>query len=433
MGLFADGTVSLLAMVIDQSFTVGFDDPRGHFAMLTQSPVMLAMVLGVTDLRWLARLYSLALFALPTALYTLALLRARNDAVALAATIAAITLVFMTTSFFIVGEFSTAYAAAILTAVWLATASRLRVPDGIVLVAIAAFVMRCYEHYLYLGPLLALMTLWAIVRAPSWPAAATALYGIAAILFLTSTAIAAQSLIENAAVGAEKAYMATTLAETWQFRFNIQLDLLLMAAAIMVVWGTVRPHDLERPWPFLTPYWIAGLFVLLVALSPLLIVAQAFVAPPYSTSQQTSRTAVAPLAVAAVLFIWLQASRRCAGLLPLFSVLRKPQAARRLVLFASAMLVATVPWNAMLTVLYSRYLEVVRATIRDHGGLIDAEASLLGLHPRLVHDTWALSNLSLIMRAAPGDGIIVVSREANRGSSFDPASPPDLARLRWRD
>ncbi len=78
----------------------------------------------------MARLLSIGLFALPTALYHLALVRVKDDAVLLAAVIAAIGVVFMTTSFFIVGEYNTAYAIAILVAVRLMTADRLTVLDG---------------------------------------------------------------------------------------------------------------------------------------------------------------------------------------------------------------------------------------------------------------------------------------------------------------
>ena len=56
----------------------------------------------------------------------------------LAAVIAAIAVVFMTTSFFIVGEYNTAYAIAILVAVRLATAERLTVLDGLFLAVISA-------------------------------------------------------------------------------------------------------------------------------------------------------------------------------------------------------------------------------------------------------------------------------------------------------
>jgi len=91
-----------------------------------------AVFLGITDLHLLAQLLSLGLFAVPTALYHLALLRVKDDPVLLAALLAAIAVVFMTTSFFIVGEYNTAYAIGIVVAVRLVTAKELTVADGAV-------------------------------------------------------------------------------------------------------------------------------------------------------------------------------------------------------------------------------------------------------------------------------------------------------------
>src|SRR5215468_6597031 len=130
--------------------------------VLGQIPVITGLWLGVTDLHQLARLLSLGLFALPTALYHLALVRARDDAVLLGAVIAAVAVVFMTTSFFIVGEYNTANAIAIVVAVRLATARHLTVVDGLFLAVIGLVAVRTYESMLYLGPLLASMTLWIV-------------------------------------------------------------------------------------------------------------------------------------------------------------------------------------------------------------------------------------------------------------------------------
>src|ERR1700761_1124514 len=122
-GLFSDGSEFLLAMVRYNDFGSAALDPRSHVVFLTEAPAMLALRLGVADLHWLARLYSFSLFGVPTALYALALWRARRDPLVLATTLAAVATVFMTTSYFIVGEYNTAYACAILAAVYLATTS----------------------------------------------------------------------------------------------------------------------------------------------------------------------------------------------------------------------------------------------------------------------------------------------------------------------
>ena len=127
-GLFVDGANFLVHIVRQEAF-FDFYLPRVYAMVLGQIPVMTAVTLGVTDLHLLARLLSLGLFALPTIFYTLALHRAKDDAVLLAVVIAAIAIVFMTTSFFIVGEYNTLYAVTILIAVRLATADRPTWPD----------------------------------------------------------------------------------------------------------------------------------------------------------------------------------------------------------------------------------------------------------------------------------------------------------------
>jgi hypothetical protein len=98
---------------------------------------MTAVTLASPTCNLLARLLSLGLFALPTIFYTLAPASPKDDPVLLAVVIAAIAIVFMTTSFFIVGEYNTLYAVTILIAVRLATAERLTLWNSVALVLLA--------------------------------------------------------------------------------------------------------------------------------------------------------------------------------------------------------------------------------------------------------------------------------------------------------
>lgn len=426
-GLFADGAVYFLDLIMLGGFSGGDDYARAYANVVTQAPVVLAVKLGVNDLHWLARIYSLGLFGVPTALYSFALVRARGDLLVLAATLAAIAIVFMSTSFIIIAQHNTAYACAILAAVWLATTSNLRVRDGFVLVAIAALAVRSYEHFVYLGPLLGLMALWVMARAPAKPWSATGLYGIAAALFLVGFWVAAESIVAQNAVEEEQAYLAAVLVDALNFRFNIQLDLLLVAAAGISIWGLLRPDDLRGRWPYLA----AGLVLLLVAASPALVVIKALVAPAYSGPQISSRTVAGPLVACFVVFVWLHASGRTFGLTAP-PVLEEPGVARRLVILAAAMVVATMPWNIMLTALYKHYLEVVRTTIRAQSGLIDIEEAIFERHPHLYHNDIAPSALSVIMRTSPSDGILT-NTEKNPADRVDPMAPPDVGRFVWRD
>jgi hypothetical protein len=218
------------------------------------------------------------------------------------------------------------------------------------------------------------------------------------------------------------------MVDALNFRFNIQLDLLVVAAAVLAAWGILRPDDLRRPWPYLA----SGLIMLLVAVSPALVFIEAFVAPPYSHPQVSSRTVAGPLTALFVVLVWLHASGRLAGLRAL-TVLKEPRVARNLVVLAGAMVVATLPWNIMLTTLYKRYLEVVRTTIRAQGGPIVIEDAIFERHPRLFHHDIAPDALSIVMRRSPTDGVLVSSSREPIHWFIDPAAPPDLGRLFWRD
>src|SRR5215218_7940682 len=112
-GLFVDGS-AFLVQIARREWFFDFYGPRLYAMIIGQVPVMTALFLGVTDLHLMARLLSFGLFAVPTALYHLALVRAKDDAVLLAGVVAAVAVVFMTTSFFIVGEYNMAYAIVIL-------------------------------------------------------------------------------------------------------------------------------------------------------------------------------------------------------------------------------------------------------------------------------------------------------------------------------
>src|SRR5476649_2881173 len=125
-GLFVDGSAFLLNIVRHEWF-FDFYPPRLYAMIVAQLPIMTAVTLGQTDLHVLARLLSFGLFGLPTLLYTLALVRARREPVLLAVLIAAIGAIFFTTSFFIVGEYNSAYPLALLIAVRLVTAERLTI------------------------------------------------------------------------------------------------------------------------------------------------------------------------------------------------------------------------------------------------------------------------------------------------------------------
>jgi hypothetical protein len=422
-GLFVDGS-AFLVQIARREWFFDFYGPRLYAMIIGQVPVMTALFLGVTDLHLMARLLSFGLFAVPTALYHVALMRAKDDAVLLAGVIAAIAVVFMTTSFFIVGEYNMAYAIVILAAVRLATAERLTFYDSLVLVALAFLSMRTYEVMIYLGPLLAAMIFWAIHRAPSRPIFATTLHVAAAGMFLAGMVIAAGSIIKPFS----EDHLSDTLTTAANFWQNMQFDLVLAAALVVVIWALVNPRSLLGT----RPYRWATFFLVLLALTPMLSLSDTLVRP-LAKSQYVARTAAGLVIATIIVFIWAYRSKLGAKL-PALAVLRMPEASRRFVAFALLMLLAGLPADVYLTRTWMAYLEAVRTVVRTQHGVIAFEDTALAKDPHLhLVEAWILPSQSLAMRAKRGDAIIAPPRKFDAWQPFPPAKPYELGQFAWRD
>jgi hypothetical protein len=423
-GLFVDGS-AFLVQIARREWFFDFYDPRLFAMVLGQIPVIAAVFLGVTDLHFLAQLLSLGLFALPTALYHLALMRVRHDALLLATVMAAIGIVFMTTSFFIVGEYNTAFAIAITVTVRLMTAERrLSIADGAFLVAAGVLAVRTYEVMLYFGPLLAVMICWCIWRATERPRIATLLHFFAACLFVGGMIVAANSLI-NPFSEDHLSRTAATVLDAWQ---NVQFDLTLLAALVIFVWAIVRPADLATR----RPYLVAGFFLVLLVLSPLLVLSDTLVRP-HAKSQYTARSIAGLVVATIVIVIWIYKSP-LGDRIGMFKELRKPAAARRLLAFGCLMVLAVVPSDAYLTLEWRSYLQTVRTIVRTQPGVIAYESTPLSRPPlAMLVESWILPSQSLALRSKRGDGIIAPPRDFNEWQPFPPTEPYPLGLFIWRD
>jgi len=136
-GLFWDGS-SFLVNILDHGRFHDFYVARAHVDWLTQVPVLVLSGFGVRDTRLLSMAYSAALFGLPTALYHLALARVRHDAVLLGIVITAVAVVYLPTSFFIIGEYNATFAAVVAGMAVTLTARENRLGDAALLKSGAA-------------------------------------------------------------------------------------------------------------------------------------------------------------------------------------------------------------------------------------------------------------------------------------------------------
>ena len=421
-GLFVDGS-AFLVQIVRREWFFDFYAPRLYAMIVGQIPVMAAMTLGVTDLHLLAKLLSLGLFGLPTLFYTFALHRVKDEPVLMAIVIAAIAIVFMTTSFFIVGEYNTAYAITLMVAVRLATAERLTYADSIVLVLAAALATRTYEVMIYLGPLLSLMVLWRVWRAPARPIVPTLLHLAAVGFFIFSMFVAIDSVVHP--------HSAEHLEESWHQAFffwqNMQFDFMLVAALIVVVWAMLRPDDLSQ----FKPYRWALLCLAVLALSPLLAFTDTLVRP-LAKSQYVARMASGLVIAFMVVVIWgYKAKPRLK--VPALAAFEEPAAARRLLGFACVMLLAALPSDLFLTATWSSYLDALGATVRSNSGVVAFEDTPLAKRPHnLLVENWVLTTQSLAMRSKADDAVVAPPKGFNEWVPFPPREPPNIGLFFWR-
>lgn len=425
-GLFVDGFAFLVQIATYEWFFY-FYPPRIYAMIAAQVPVMTAVILGVTDLHLLGQLLSLGFFGLPTLFYTAALYRARNDAVLLASVLAAVAIVFLSTSFFIVGEYNTLYAMAIFVCVTLVTGDRLRLGEGLMLAVLGAFSLRVYEAMVYIGPFLVVMTLWRIRRAPSRPLLPALMYLAAALLFGGGVYVAYNSIVHPfSALSA--LHFDDTLQQAKYFWQNMQFDLVFGPAIVIVLWALLRPADLATA----RPYRWAAIGLALLVLSPLLAATDTLIRP-LARAQYLTRVMGGLTVCAIMIFMWLYRSDLHVRLKALI-VLRRPEAAGRFLAFACLMPLAILPSDLFLSKTWIDFVSTTRATVTSRGGIIPFEETPLSHRPDLLLvENWVLSMQSLALRSRDKDGIIVPPRGFDEWLPFLPEEPPNMGRFYWRD
>jgi hypothetical protein len=209
------------------------------------------------------------------------------------------------------------------------------------------------------------MVLWAIWRAPSRPWLPTTLHLVSIAGFIAGMFVAIGSLTRPYSVE----HLDETIETATNFWQNMQFDLAVAAALVVVVWALVRPRDLALA----KPYRWAAVCLVILALSPLLMLGDVVVRP-LAKSQYVARTAAGLIIASIVVFIWAYASN-LRGKLPAFVVL---------------------PYD-------------------------------------LLVEAWILPSQSLALRAKRGDGIVAPPRDFGAWQPFPPAQPYPLGKYIWRD
>ena len=419
-GLFWDGA-AFLVNIVDSGRFHDFYPARAHIAWATQWPVLLAVKLGVADTRLLAMIQSAALFVLPTALYQLALARARADAVLFAAVLAVVAVVYLPTSFFIIGEYNATYAAVTAAmAVVLTTGGSRR--DAAILCALGVLCLRSYEAMAYLGPLLAAAVLWATRRRAD---------DIVRLLGRVGALAFAGGALVSGITMAEYWYhphfvaVRAAVPDFWQ---NLQFMIPLVGFAIVAVLGLVWPRWLRSGAPALAIGILAVLLVAVPWVRPFR--PEAFLFPP---SHYVARTAAGCVLWAMLAAMWIHAGwrRRPPAVL---ACLREPAVGRRLATAMAVLVVAAMVPDLVLTRMWTDYLGYFRGVVTGGTGVIQARDLPLQVWPqRLFAQPWTYPALSVILHDAPGQAI-VQDRNYGEDQPFDPAcgTVPRLTGFRWR-
>ncbi|HZQ01287.1 MAG TPA: hypothetical protein VFB13_17210 [Reyranella sp.] len=412
-GLFGDGSATLLYMMHIKSYVMLYDSRQTVIAV-TQTPAALAIWLGITDTHLLARLLSAGLFGLPTAYYHACLFRARRDPALLAAVLLAIAVVFLPTSFFIIGEYNAILPAVLFVVLVLVTAERPTIVDGLLLIATAAMLLRSYETVLAFGLLLAGLVLWRLRqwRAPGWGAR---LYFVSALVLVAAAGFSLQSLIGPYR---DESQIGDAVAGAALFWTNLQFVLPLVALFIVSAGGLLAPRLLQSRGLYLT----AGILLALVALCPLLWLTGGEMRP-LPKSHYHSRLVASLVMAAIVVGIWFYALRP-AWTPKALALLSQAAPARRLMLFAFAALLAGLPADLQLTELWRQSASLFQATIAARPGLVPVEATPFGRRPwnDFVED-WALSSQSIVMRRSTRDGVILPPRGFAGWQFYDARKP----------
>lgn len=424
-GLFWDGSAFLVNLIDNRTFH-DFYPARAHVGWVTQLPVLVAIWLGVTDTHVLAIVQSAALFALPVGLYHLALARVRHDPVLAAVVLAVLALVFLPTSFFIVGEYNAGYAAVTASMAILLTSEANRRRDAAIVLALGAMCLRSYEAMVYLGPLMAASVLWWRHSMPRDDDLARMTAAFAALAFAGSALVAGGTMF----IYWNHPHFTLVRAAILDFWQNLQFVVPVAGLALVALVSLVFPSWLRGRVP-------AGVILLVAAVLVSTLWFRQWLGPDsmiFPPAHYVARTAGGCLLWAMMLFMWVHVVWRGRGP-ALLAILREPAVGRRLVLALTALVVAASIPDIVLTRYWSGYLAYVRGLVVDRTG----EVLVADLPTRqwpyvLFSQDWTAPALGALLRSAPQNATILGPQGA-APVPFDSrcGTIPKLTGFAWRD
>jgi hypothetical protein len=421
-GLFWDGS-SFLVNILDHGRFHDFYVARAHVDWVTQVPVLLLSGLGVRDTRLLSMAYSAALFGVPTALYHLALARVRHDAVLLGIVIAVVAVVYLPTSFFIIGEYNATFAAVTAGMAVTMTPRGSRFGDASLLCVLGVFCVRSYEAMVYLGPLLAAAIVWS--RRQDKDPATRILAGIAASAFIAAAVVAAATIADYWG----HPHFIKVRSMSFDFWQNLQFAIPLAGLAVSTVVGLAKPTWLQGRGPLV----VMGIAAALLASTPWwrFLHEHSILYPP---AHYLAREAAGLLLAMLIVCMWLHVAWQRKPP-PVLATLRLPPVSQRLVAAMTMLVIAAAIPDVVLTGLWSDYLGRMRGLVDSRHGIIRAsDLPLLDWPDKLFAQDWSLPAMSAIVSRTPGRAFVRVDNDFLSNPPFDPAcgTLPRLKGYGWR-
>jgi hypothetical protein len=420
-GLFWDGS-SFLVNMLDEGWFHDFYVARAHVDRVTQAPVLLLSKLGAHDTRLLAMVYSATLFGLPVALYHFALARVRHDAVLLAIVIAIVVVVYLPTSFFIIGEYNVTYAAAAACMAVVVTRRDLSLGDAAFLVVLGVLSVRSYEAMAYLGPLLAAAIAWSLRATGDWRAR---MLGAIAVLAFVAACVVSLATIAEYWSHPHFVKVRSMSLDFWQ---NLQFAIPLAALAICGVIGLIRPSWLRGRGPLI----VVGIATAALALTPWyrLLDPDSILYPP---AHYLARQAAGLMLALLLAGLWLHAAwkeRAPAAL----TTLRLPAVSGRMVAAMTVLVFAGAIPDVALTSLWSDYLARMRTLVDSREGIIRGyRLPQLDWPEKLFSQDWTLPAMSALVSRTPGRSFVRADNDYLSNPPFDPAcgTLPKLKGYGW--
>ena len=421
-GLFWDGS-SFLVNILDHGRFHDFYVARAHVDWVTQVPVLLLSGFGVRDTRLLSMAYSAALFGVPTALYHLALARVRHDAVLLGIVIAVVAVVYLPTSFFIIGEYNATFAAVTAGMAVTMTPRDSRLGDASLLCVLGVFCVRSYEAMVYLGPLLAAAIVWS--RRQDKDPATRILAGIAASAFIAAAVVAAATISDYWG----HPHFIKVRSMSFDFWQNLQFAIPLAGLAVSTVVGLAKPTWLQGRGPLV----VMGIAAALLASTPWwrFLHEHSILYPP---AHYLAREAAGLLLAMLIVCMWLHVAWQRKPP-PVLATLRLPPVSQRLVAAMTMLVIAAAIPDVVLTGLWSDYLGRMRGLVDSRHGIIRAsDLPLLDWPDKLFAQDWSLPAMSAIVSRTPGRAFVRVDNDFLSNPPFDPAcgTLPRLKGYGWR-